>query len=58
MSYEVVLGCDRMRWVRDVFVGVPSWPYIDDQRVIPLQVVISSTLHKSSFNVACSPVYS
>jgi hypothetical protein len=37
MSYEVVLGCDGMRCF---FVGVPPLPYIDDQSVIPLQVVI------------------
>jgi hypothetical protein len=27
--------------MRDDFVRVPCWPYIHDQRVIPLQVVIT-----------------
>jgi hypothetical protein len=37
MSYVVVLGCDKMR----CFCRGTPWPYIDDQRVIPLQVVIA-----------------
>ena len=35
MSYEVVVGCD------EIIVGVPPRPYIDDKRVIPLQVVMT-----------------
>jgi hypothetical protein len=37
MSYEVVMGCDEVRWIRR---GTPQ-PFIDDQRVIPLQVVMT-----------------
>jgi hypothetical protein len=54
MSYEVVMGCDEVRWVRR---GTPR-PYIDDQRVIPLQVVMSIYLYLNPpFNVACIPAY-
>jgi hypothetical protein len=38
MSYEVVMGCLEMRYM---FAGIPPRPYIDDQRVIPLQVVMN-----------------
>jgi hypothetical protein len=42
VSYEVVMGCDELRGVmRDGFVRVPPQAYIDDQRVIPLQVGIT-----------------
>jgi hypothetical protein len=37
MSYEMVIGCDEMRCLRR---GTPR-PYIDDQRVIPLQVLMT-----------------
>jgi hypothetical protein len=37
MSYEVTTGCDEMRCVR---MDTPQL-YIDDQRVIPLQVVMT-----------------
>jgi hypothetical protein len=36
---SVAIDEDGVR--RDDFVGVPLWPYIHDQRVIPLQVVIT-----------------
>jgi hypothetical protein len=37
ISYEVVMGCDEMRCFHR---GTPR-PYIDDQRAIPLQVMIT-----------------
>jgi hypothetical protein len=54
MSYEVMLGCDKMRCVRR---GTPSTLYRSPEGYPFISRDHYLALHESSFNATCIPSY-